>query len=180
MTPADASKLVAVLVAAFPNARVTSGTSAVYERFLADLDYRDVDEAVAVLVATCKFLPTVAEIRDAVAKSRSGALTAPSAEEAWGMVLREVGRRGRYRLPEFTHPAIEAAVSAMGWVNICDSENQVADRAHFFRTYDAALATSTRRENVGRLLEHRRQNQLEPAGGVVKRVLALVGSGEER
>ena len=39
-------------------------------------------------------------------------------------------------MPKFKDPLIQKAVDIMGWKELCLSENQVADRAHFMKIYD--------------------------------------------
>ncbi len=146
MTKAEVAKLVAVMVAAFPNAKVTADTSSVYERMLADLDYPVANAAVERLLATCKFMPTVAEIREAGLTLHSGEIAAGG--EAWGSVLDAIGAQGVYRLPGtdfgFRDPVTARCVSALGWEELCNSENQTADRARFIELYDKLAATERR------------------------------------
>lgn len=149
MTELQIKKLVAILVAAFPAGKFTSDTVAIYERMLGDLDYALAQAAVERLLATAKFLPTVAEIREA-ALTLSAGETRPGGE-AWGEVLRAIGRYGYMRTPgvdfQFTDPVILECVRAMTWRELCDSENQEADRARFTELYD-------------RLAKHHRSRQL--------------------
>lgn len=62
MTPQQASKLVAMLLAAYPNARVPDGTVVLYESILVELDRDRCVEAVRKIIKTNKFFPTIAEI----------------------------------------------------------------------------------------------------------------------
>lgn len=62
MTKSEVSKLVAVLMACYPNARVPDGTVAAYEQFLLELEHDRAQRAVANIVRTSKFMPTIAEI----------------------------------------------------------------------------------------------------------------------
>jgi hypothetical protein len=60
----ESAQLVMMLMAAFPHTKATPATSAVYEESLADLDFAVARKAVARLLKTVKFLPTIAEIRE--------------------------------------------------------------------------------------------------------------------
>lgn len=142
MTPAQTAKLVAVLMAAYPNAKISDEASTVYERMLADLDYATANAAVERLLATSKWIPTVAEIRETALTLGSGE-TRPGGD-AWGDVLAAVGRYGCYRSPAFEDPLVAKCVDALGWREICLSENQVADRARFIQLYDQLAATDRR------------------------------------
>lgn len=138
MSPLEIKKLVAVLVAAYPASKVTPESVGIYERMLADLDYPAANAAVEQLLATSKWLPTVAEIRERVASLAIGGVRAGG--EGWGDVLKAIGRYGRNRVPgvdfEFADPVVLACVRAFGWRELCDSENPQADRARFVELYD--------------------------------------------
>lgn len=146
MTQLEIKKLVAAMVAAFPTSRVTAESVGVYERMLADLDYGTANAAVAHLVATSRWMPTVAEIRERAFTLQSGEVTAGG--EAWGKVLKSIARYGRNRVPgvdfAFACPVTHETVKALGWVPLCDSEHQTADRARFVDLYDR-LAVQARR-----------------------------------
>ena len=62
MTKSEVSRLVAVLMACYPNARVPDGTVVAYEQFLQELEHDRAQQAVAHIVRTSKFMPTIAEI----------------------------------------------------------------------------------------------------------------------
>ncbi len=143
MTRIEVAKLVGVLLAAFPSADVNRATTTAYETELADLDYASANLAVRRLIGSSKFRPSIAEIREAATELANGPRR--HGGEAWGDVIKAVGRYGAYRTPVFADPLVERAVLAFGWSAICGSENQIADRARFIELYDG-LATTTRRE----------------------------------
>lgn len=153
MSPLEIKKLVAVLVAAYPTTKATAETVGIYERMLADLGYPSANAAVEQLLATSKWMPTVAEIRDRVVSLQTGEIRAGG--EAWGSVLKAIARSGRNRTPgvdfHFADPVVLEAVRALGWVNLCDSENATADRARFVELYDA-LAIKHRRSQLSESL----------------------------
>lgn len=100
MTKAEVAEVVLLLMQAYPNARLNDGTSQVYEQMLVDLDARAVREAVVGLVKTSKFVPTIAEIRDATetvlnraqaAAARARAARVPSLPRS-ALVARERGK----------------------------------------------------------------------------------------
>jgi hypothetical protein len=148
MNTLEAKKLVAVLVAAFPTGKITAETVGVYERMLGDLDYGAANAAIERLLATSKWLPTVAEIREAGLTLNRGEMRPGG--DAWGEVLRAISRYGYMRTPgidfEFTDPIVAECVRALTWRELCDSENQVADRARFVELYDRLAATRRRSE----------------------------------
>lgn len=140
MTKSEVAKLVAVLMAAYPNSLSNQQTSAAYERMLVDLDYALTNAALERLIATSRYLPSIAEIRETahaivVGERRPGG-------DAWGLVLSTVHRWGFYRSTEAKAALLEAdpvaarCVAALGWEELCNSENQQADRARFIELYD--------------------------------------------
>ena len=158
MTPEEAKKLqvkklVAVLIAAYPAGKFTAETVGVYERMLVDLDYEAANAAIARLLATSKFLPTIAEIREAALTAHTGEIRAGG--EAWGEVIKAVGKHGRNRTPgvdfQLADPVTAECVASLGWRELCDSENQPADRARFIELYDQ-LAARHRRSQLSESL----------------------------
>ncbi|HEU4727652.1 MAG TPA: replicative helicase loader/inhibitor [Kofleriaceae bacterium] len=165
MNTLECKKLVAVLIAAFPASKFTPETVGVYERMLADLDYAAAQAAVERLIATARFLPTVAEIRDAALTMHAGE-TRPGGD-AWGDVLRAIGRYGYARTPgmdfQFADPVIAECVRAMNWRELCVSENQQADRARFIELYDKLAAQGRRKQLSESLPAAQRLRSLQAA-----------------
>jgi len=118
----------------------------VYCEALSDLPVDVVSAAIDRLIRTARFLPAVAEIREVVAEARCGLL---DADVAWGEVLAQVRRCGRYRIPTWSSPALAAAVDAIGWHEICDSTEQGVTRAHFTKAYRATRARAVESEQLG-------------------------------
>jgi len=121
----------ALLTAAYPNFEPKPQTVAVYVQMLKDIPGEDLFRAARQCIATLKFFPTVAEIREKAQQSHL-----PSAAEAWQEVTRQIWQSGYYGKPQFQNPLVAQIVTAMGWRELCTSENQIADRAHFMRMYD--------------------------------------------
>lgn len=128
----EAIKLIAVLEAAYPRDPVTDARQELYAQMLGDLDAADAVAAVKRVIARCKWFPTIAEIREEYARA---ALQAPTADEAWELVLREVRRIGSYHAPTFADERVAAAVRSIGWQNICASTRPGFERAAFVRAY---------------------------------------------
>lgn len=62
MNAQEASVTLAMLMAAYPNARLPDGTVLAYESFLAELEYDRAAEAVRGIIRTSEFMPTIAKI----------------------------------------------------------------------------------------------------------------------
>ena len=127
-----------MLAAAFPANKVESATIAVYMATLADLDAEQLRQAVLWCVTHCRFFPTVAEIREAVASSMPD--RPPTSTEAWGEVMHNALHIGSWGKPTFSHPLIQKTVDAFGWREICLSEGPSGVlRAQFIKAYDVML-----------------------------------------
>ena len=112
---------------------------------LKDMDGQLLRAAALQHVATSKWFPTVAELREAAAD-----IVNPNhmtAMEAWGEVARQIMAIGSYGRPQFSNPVIDRIVSDMGWTNLCMSEMPGADRARFIEAYKA-LALREKRETM--------------------------------
>jgi len=135
--------VIGVLKLAYPSfgARLTEDEWAalprVWHRLLRDIPFDLLDAAAAHYATTSgsAFPPSIAELRDMAFKVANP--NRVSAEEAWGEVQKAIRQTGFYRAPEFDDPAIGRAVQIIGWRALCLSENEMADRAHFFRVYQA-------------------------------------------
>lgn len=137
-----------MLFSSYPNAAISEATVAQYLRLLADIPPAELQVAVDQCIASCKFLPTIAEIRDAW-HGLTHTLALPSATEGWDEVQREIRRVGYIGAPYFANAITARVVRAMGWRELCASENTVADRAHFLRMYEQL---AERGEQVQKLL----------------------------
>lgn len=111
-------------------------TRVLYVEHLHDLDFEATRDAIRFIIRGSNFFPSVAHIRSAVVERRSGL---PEPEIALGEVLVALRKFGRDRKPVFFNAATEAAVHALGWANLCNSDesSMPANRAHFMRLYEA-------------------------------------------
>lgn len=155
MTETEARKLVAVAVAACPTQGGRMGKDQIadmgtaWAMLLEDIDYAEAGAALKRYLATSHWLPAPAQIRAIVSEARHGRRRPGG--DAWGDVLSEVGRTGRYRSPTFADPIVARAIDALGWLAICDSENQHADRARFIELYDRLAAAEAEDRSVASL-----------------------------
>ena len=114
-----------------------------WQEILAGITAPEAEAAIASLAAEGeKFAPVIRVIRKralALRQQITGSGGVPSGADAWAEVLQLIQRRGHIRPPEAehcSHPAIFKAVETFGWMNLCLSENQMADRAHFIKFYE--------------------------------------------
>lgn len=142
------TSIIRQLLSAYPNSQATVETVAVYDRLLSDIPPGDLQTVVDQCLATCKFLPTIAEIRDRW-HALTRTLCQPTATDGWDEVQREIRRVGYIGTPYFANAITARVVKAMNWRDLCASENVIADRAHFMRMYEQL---AERGEQVQRLL----------------------------
>jgi len=181
MTEVEVSKLVSMLLVAYPHAKPSAATAQLYETMLADLDYRATERVVIDIIGTSNFFPTIAEVRQAALEAMRGAVRSGGA--AYGDVMLAVRRHGRTYGgepgPTFSDPLIAECVRVWGgsWNTVCDSpDNDPAGRARFIELYDS-LAKRERRTaqtTTGLQLQSTPEVNRVDAGRVVS-LLGIVG-----
>ena len=131
---------------------------------LQDIDYPILETAVKKLVSELVYPPTIADIRNAVAETTE--MPALDAAGAWGEVRDAIRYYGSYRKKdalESLSPLTRQVVQGMGWQELCYSENQMADRAHFMKMYETLVEREKKekviplpvKENIERLQANR-------------------------
>jgi hypothetical protein len=147
MAEQDVMRILGVLAAAFPNNKIAKETLDVYKLTLADIPADVLENATLQIITTAKFFPSVSEIRDTAHSIILGLNKIPSQYEAWEEVQNVIARCGDYyhyqvaeQFPSYSHPLVEQAVEVMGYRSLCESDNMVADRAHFFKVYESLFS----------------------------------------
>lgn len=88
-------------------------------------------------IKTSKFSPTIHDIIEGITEYETVGKIDGMA--AWGMVVKAIRNYGYYRQVEALKSMpqdVANIVENMGWQNLCMSENDMADRAHFIKAYD--------------------------------------------
>jgi hypothetical protein len=147
-TDQEILKALTVLASAYPRFDLPEQTIRIYQRLLADLDFDLLKAATLQCATTHTFFPAVAEIRAAAVDLKAMADGIPSDIEAWGQVLEQMRKVGSYGTPDFSHPLVDQVVRQMGWINLCMSENQIADRARFLEAYSQTNKVTRRRSQM--------------------------------
>lgn len=104
---------------------------------LQDIPYRVAEAALNKWVATNKWSPSIAEIRETAATILSGDV--PDWGNGWEQVLKAIRQYGSYRVQEAMEtfdPITAQCVKRLGFKNICMSENISTDRANFRMIYE--------------------------------------------
>ena len=146
MTHQEVDRLLRAIVKLWPTVPFATSIDAdlirLWQLVLADVPL-DAAELVIVLRARAdeRFPPTPGGIVSdyhGLCDQAAGRRT-PDADEAWGEVRRTIGRCGYDHPPtvdSWSHPAVAAAVSSIGWGQLCRGDEQIV-RAHFLRSYPA-------------------------------------------
>ena len=107
-------------------------------RQLQDIPFPVAEAILAKWVATNKWSPSIADIRDSMAEIQNGG-PADDWGDAWDQAMTAIRRFGSYdedgalaSLP----PLTRETVRRIGYKSLCWSENQVADRANFRQVYE--------------------------------------------
>lgn len=106
-------------------------------RQLEDIPYQIAEAALNKWVATQKWSPSIAEIRETAANISAGDV--PDWGEAWEMAIGAVRRYGYYRQAEAMaslDDLTKRTVQRLGYNELCMSENITADRANFRMIYE--------------------------------------------
>lgn len=139
-TNEEIARVLEVLMSAYPSwgeslGSKIDGTLEVYRLSLMDIDGKLLEASALQHIGASKWFPSISELREAALSIINHG--DESAEEAWGEVKRAIRIYGSYREPVFQNIRILQAVKIMGWIPLCMSENEVADRAHFFKVYQS-------------------------------------------
>lgn len=108
---------------------------------LQDLEYNVAEMALNKWVATNKWSPSIADIREISAAVKGGDIQ--DWGEGWEKVLNAIRSFGFYRQAEAMQSLDEltkTCVERIGFVNLCMSENIAADRANFRMIYEQLAA----------------------------------------
>lgn len=122
-------------------------TVALWYEQLNDLTLEIAELALKKWVATNKWPPTIAEIRETAAEITNGSL--PTWGEAWAEVEKAVRMYGHDRPKEALEsmrPITRKACECVGFYEICMTENVSNERANFRRIYEE-LAEREKKEN---------------------------------
>jgi hypothetical protein len=151
----EAKQAVAIALAACPQHALKISLDEVrlmvkaWTMLLEDLSSSEVMAALKRYLATNKWLPAPADIRAIAAEAKHGRQRPGS--DAWEDVRKAIGTVGSYRLPTFVDPLVARAVAALGWRELCASENPTADRARFVELYQQYARAAAEDAVVGAL-----------------------------
>ena len=174
MNKSETMKLLQIITVAYPATKmiVDDLTIDIWYEMLSDMSYAIVMAATKRMLATQKFPPTIADIRESVANAVQDAKDEPTAGEAWRLVRKAIGKFGSYQptearawLGEKTWHAVEMIG---GWQYICLSEDGVdIQSAQFERRYKVAREQEKNQVQIPAAV---RESMQALTGGILKRL----------
>jgi len=168
---AQISEMIGALATMYPREEISTENCKAYAVKLCDIPVSVLIVVLDQCGAEMKWFPSVAEIREKARLLTSQ--DALPAFQAWAIVQKAFSETRWGHSPEFNDPIIAEAVRCLGWNELCNSENQVADRAHFAKIYDQLVA---RRESDERLLPAARElKQLNRGQPIIAQLVGRKG-----
>lgn len=124
---------------AYPASKILEDNASMdfWYMMLKDIPYEIAENAVMEHICTNVYPPNIAEIRKLCMERCQRPVL--SFDEAWGVVLKAMGKYGSYHSQEAFATMDELTLSVvknLGWTRMCQSENPVADRANFREAYE--------------------------------------------
>lgn len=171
MTKQEFAQFVMALKTYYPRETLLPNNQAVelWYRQLSDIPYNIAEIALNQWVSTNKWSPSIADIRETANSIQND--EALDWGEGWAQVQRAIRYYGSYnqqKALESMDDITRQTVQQMGWVNICMSENEAADRANFRMIFER-IAQRKRQdaqipERLHQLIGQMRLDRLEGGG----------------
>lgn len=179
MTVQEFGTISAAIKAAWPQANIMPDKQSinVWYTMLADLDYKACMIAIKEHMSTCRFAPSIAELRERC----SNVTCAPvqSWGDAWEDVISAIRFCGMYREEEALQrmdAITRQCVKRLGFQNLCTSENITADRANFRMIYEQEQKTQKELQQLSPALQEQKKSFQQLAMQTVKRLENKAGA----
>lgn len=136
MKESEALEIIGMIVTAYPSNKLDQAGAKLYRQLILDLPADETRKAVVRLISTSKFLPTIAEIREAATDLKLGPMR--TGGEAWGEAMLAVRKYDRSESPKWSEPIMAEAMRLWGsWVDFCNSPaDDPGGRARFIELYE--------------------------------------------
>lgn len=133
MTDDDAVRVLGWIASAYPRVQITDATVEIWAVVLSDIPREVGEAAVRRIIATQQRaeLPTPGAVRRQANLLMGRAV--PSPERAWAEVRSAIANGGRGGQPKWSHKVVADAVAAIGWWELCTSEQPSVLRGQFLR-----------------------------------------------
>lgn len=149
MNGRDVARLADIIRVGWPNRQVAHDDLAlqndVWTAALTDFDLAEAEAVITTMLRSGRpHPPGVSEVAGAIhdLREKINGTAAPDSDEMLAEVTRAVQRRGYQAGPpkQWSHPAVAAAVRAIGWRDLCLSDKPSVLRAQLLRAYETAAA----------------------------------------
>lgn len=146
----DIVKLIKPYTALYPSCKLDAPGLVLYSKALVQLPLQVIEMAMAKLLQTNSFFPTVAEVYKAaedieshIKREATGEYT-PTAAEAWEEIQQHVKQIGTYGKWPYSHDEVKRAAEQFGVYELCvlPADGVNTARAQFMRIYDGILQRS--------------------------------------
>lgn len=179
MNAQEFSTIAMAIRSAWPNANLMLDDKAkdVWYTMLADLDYNACLVAIKEHMSTCRFAPSIAELRERCSNVTS--VPVQSWGDAWEDVISAIRFCGMYREDEALQrmdAITRKCVKRLGFQNLCASENITADRANFRMIYEQEQKTQKELQQLSPALQEQKKSFQQLAIQTVKRLENKAGA----
>lgn len=179
MNAQEFSTIAMAIRSAWPNANLMLDDKAkdVWYTMLADLDYNACLVAIKEHMSTCRFAPSIAELRERCSNVTS--VPVQSWGDAWEDVISAIRFCGMYREDEALQrmdAITRKCVKRLGFQNLCTSENITADRANFRMIYEQEQKTQKELQQLSPALQEQKKSFQQLAIQTVKRLENKAGA----
>ena len=173
MTVQEFGTISAAIKAAWPQANIMPDKQSinVWYTMLADLDYKACMIAIKEHISTCRFAPSIAELRERCSNVTS--VPVQNWGDAWEDVISAIRFCGMYREEEALQRMDEITrkcVKRLGFQNLCTSENITADRANFRMIYEQEQKTQKELRQLSPALQEQKRSIQKLAAQAVKQL----------
>lgn len=179
MNAQEFSTIAMAIRSAWPNANLMLDDNAkdVWYTMLADLDYKACMIAIKEHMSTCRFAPSIAELRERCSNVTS--VPVQSWGDAWEDVISAIRFCGMYREEEALQrmdAITRKCVKRLGFQSLCTSENITADRANFRMIYEQEQKTQKELQQLSPALQEQKRSFQQLAMQTVKRLENKAGA----
>ena len=173
MNAQEFSTIAMAIRSAWPNANLMLDDKAkdVWYTMLADLDYNTCLVAIKEHMSTCRFAPSIAELRERCSNVTS--VPVQSWGDAWEDVISAIRFCGMYREEEALQrmdAITRQCVKRLGFQNLCTSENITADRANFRMIYEQEQKAQKELRQLSPALQEQKRSIQKLATQAVKQL----------
>ncbi|MGV8168145.1 MAG: replicative helicase loader/inhibitor [Alkaliphilus sp.] len=178
MTKQETTIILGILKTAYPRFYINLSEEAVKEtillwhEMLSDYTLQTVKIATKKLIAEMIYPPTIADVRASLVEITTKKPVL-DASEAWGQIKKAIAKYGYYqekKALERMNDEVREIVMRFGFKNLCMSENQMADRAHFIKLYDRYVVEEKRQKQIPWAIKKQQELIAQQGKNILKKI----------